>query len=132
MIQILFSSETSRRSQCIKRFPTKSAFPQAQESQRVGGICNDKKLTLIRMVTRVQATEHPFEAFTSFNPFSSFRHSRPSQSSPSILKILHPEKLRHSDTLNLPPSQKLWNPSIRDSTISNLHRQLRSLILSRS
>ena len=118
MIQILSCSQTSRRSQSIKRSPANSALvtflPQAPASERVGSICSDKKLTLIRMVCP-----------SNWAPLSRLSHHSIYPATPAIpnppKSILRPKvrsscpPLRYRSRISLrPENSRALNPSSND------------------
>ena len=94
--------------------------------------CSGQKMTLIIMVTLVQATEHPLRDFYIIQ----FIHQLLplqilSRNLSSIQKINHPERFCHSDTqISLRPENSGAPQSeVQRQIIPNLHCHLHSLIL---
>jgi len=109
MVQILSSSQISKKSQCIKRSPTNFALPtslpQAKERRhlwwlKIGSHLDDDACPS----NRAPSSRLPHH---SICPSASVT---PPEVHP---KINHPRRFRHSDIPDLPPFWKLRSPSIR-------------------
>jgi len=93
------------------------SFRRLRQVKEWGGICSGQKLTLIRMVTRVQATEHPYETFTcSIHPAASVTPNPPEVCPPPRRYFI----LKNSATLDparspsVPETPEPLNPSSSD------------------
>ena len=108
-------------------------FRRLRQAKERGGICSRQKLTLIRMATHIQATEHPFR---DFHFIQSIRQLLLRQ---ILLKFaLRPEDtssrkappLGHPRSLSVPKTSGTPQFGLQQQIISNTRRQLHSLIFS--